>query len=104
MTPRHLLNVKAFALFVHVSGQKYPRMIDAAEAAGISKAQFFRALHKQPVNNQAFLSLCLWMGMNPYSFLLDAGTGRGLAPLPEAPVSRATSTETRGLPQIAEAA
>ena len=102
----HTLNREAFALFVHVNGQKagHQTIQQTADAAGISKAQFFRALHKQPIAIEAFLSLCLWMKANPFSFLLDATTGRGLAPLPEADVSRDDSTETRAVPRSRRAA
>lgn len=103
MTAKYTLNVEALALFAHTRSQDLT-LTEAAAAAGISKAQFFRALHKRPINNLAFLSLCLWMEVNPYCFLLDIETGRGLAPLPPADVSRGESTETRGTPDVSQRA
>lgn len=96
MTSRCTFNADAFALFVHAQRQvkRNLTMVEAAEAIGITKAQLFRAEHRRPINTQAFLSICVWMGVHPCAFLLDNETGRTLADLPAADVSRQTSTET----------
>lgn len=98
-------NDEALALFAGARSRQEPRLrlADVAEEVGISKAQLWRAIHKQPVNNLAFLKLCAWLGTNPYAFLIDPETGRGLADLPEGGVSRATATETRGKPRKSRA-
>lgn len=106
MSARHLFNFEAFALFVYMRTEqpKHLTLTEAAEEAGVTKAQLFRAIHKQPVNNGAFISLCIWMGINPHAFVLDAATMRGLAPLPDGGVpphpERATSTETGSAPDL----
>ena len=96
-----LFNAEALALFVgtRIERRSASTLAAAAAEAGITKAQIWRVIHKQPVNIAAFLNLCLWMEANPYAFLLDPETGRGLAPLPEAAVPRETPTETRGKPR-----
>lgn len=98
---RFIFNAGALALFVHARRRYHfnSRMEAAAEAIGITKAQLFRAEHKQPVNNEAFLRLCLWMEINPLAFLLDQQTGRGLAKLPEADCFTGNSTETSEMDQ-----
>lgn len=93
---RFVFNVESFRLFVHAR-RKYhfhSRMEAAADAVGITKAQFFRAEHGQPVNIEAFLRLCLWMEVNPLAFLIDQTTGRRLARLPEADCFTGDSGET----------
>lgn len=102
----HTFSTDAFKLFVTMRSRVGRKLTvtEAAAEAGVSRPQMFRAMRGQPVNNLAFLSLCLWMNINPYAFLLDAETGRGLARLPDAEVSREAATETRRAPRIARAA
>ncbi|MBX3579968.1 MAG: hypothetical protein KF723_22420 [Rhizobiaceae bacterium] len=99
-------NAEAFRLFVcwRKDNPKQQSMLEAAAEAGVVKDQLFRAMHKQRVGVEAFLSLCLWMDINPYAFLLDKETGRGLAPLPDGKVPHDQRGQTRSAPQFSEAA
>lgn len=92
-------NAQAFALFVSTKREQMGLTVtEAAASAGVTRPQFFRAARGQPVNIGAFLTICLWLDMNPYAFALDARTGRGTAGLPPSDVARETSTETRASP------
>lgn len=47
-------------------------MDHVAAEIGVTKAQLFRAEHRRPINIQAFLRICRWMGIPADSFLLPA--------------------------------
>lgn len=82
---RYAFGRDAFAMFVHAKRTmtRQLTMQQAADAAGVSKAQIFRAEHGQPIDAGAMLALCLWIGHNPFGFLLETATGRCMPDLPE---------------------
>lgn len=93
-------NAQAFALFVHTRREQLGLPVRAAaDAAGVSHSQFFRAERGQPVSISACLTICRWLGMTVEAFALDAATGRIVEP-----VSRETNGDTRSAPEFSEAA
>lgn len=83
-----------FAFFVHAWRTRL-KMTDrqAADDAGVSASAICRAESKRHVDTATYLALCLWMGAEPYAFLIDPRTGKRI-PSNRAPVSRGTHTET----------
>lgn len=57
-------------------------MDHAVAAIGVTKAQLFRAEHRRPINNEAFLIICEWIGVSTRCFLKVKETGKPLQDLP----------------------
>lgn len=94
-------STEAFALFVHARRTQLGLTVtEAAEAARVSRPQFFRAERGQMVNVSACITICRWLGKTVDDFAIDSATGR-IAP---AVASRGTAGETRGLPDFREGA
>ncbi len=93
------IDAATFALFVHAHRwtKRKLAMRPAATASGVSTATISRAENRQTVGAANYLALCLWIGANPFWFLIDPVTGRRIVDPPEVPaagVSRQTQGET----------
>lgn len=55
------------------------RYADMAAAAGVSKTTIFRARHKNPISIGNFLALCLYLGEDPFTFLIEEASGMRVA-------------------------
>lgn len=88
MKPGWQIDQGAFALFVHVWRERL-KLTDrqAAQEAGVSASIICRAEQQKTLSAANYLALCLWMGSDPYAFLLDPETGKRI-PSRRAPVSR----------------
>lgn len=97
---RYVFNTAAFALFIHTrrSDGDLP-VTDAAIAAGVSRAQFFRAERGQPISVSAAITLCRWLGVTVEAFAIDSATSQ-----PPAAVTREAQGETRTNPSVSEGA
>lgn len=87
----------ALFVFVHRETKLGLSIRQAQHTSGISASTISRVENRQKVSAANFAALCLWIGANPFWFLIDPRTGKRVAEPPEVrSASRGTSTETVG--------